>query len=355
MSQDADKDSKTEEPSEKKIREAREKGNVPFSREVSMFGSFVGILIAIGLALSYSAGSIAGKLSLFLDRADDFRLDSGQDATALILAVGSEVGYFLMPLMLLIGGCSIAASMSQNVPSIVLDRITPKWKKISPASGFSRIFGKQGLVEFGKSLFKFTTIGVVAFLLLRSEQYKAVNAMFTDPSLIPELILSISFRLVSAICIATIFLVAADLIWARYKWNRDLMMSKQEVKDEHKQIEGDPLIKARLRSIAMDRSRKRMFAEVARATVVIANPTHFAIALRYDRNENPAPVVLAKGQDLIALKIREIAEKHEIPVIENKPLARSLYDAVRVEHMIPQQFFQAVAQILLTVMARGKQ
>jgi flagellar biosynthetic protein FlhB len=195
---------------------------------------------------------------------------------------------------------------------------------------------------------------VVSLLLLRSEQHKVVNAMSVDPSQVPELILTLAIRLVSAVCIATIVLVAADLIWARLRWQRSLRMSRQEIKDEHKQIEGDPMVKARLRSLAQDRTRKRMLAAVPRATVVIANPTHFAVALRYERDENPAPLVVAKGQDLIALKIREIAEANGIPVIEDKPLARSLYDSVEVDRMIPAEFYRAVAQILFYLFARSR-
>jgi len=349
-----DKDSKTEVATEKKVRDALEKGNIPFSREAPMFASFVGILIVMGFSLKDRVGYITPRLTLFIDRADDFRLNSGADASSLFLAVFSDIGLFLLPLLLIVCGCSLVGSFAQNVPSFVGERIKPKWSKISPVAGFKRIFGKAGWVEFGKSLFKFGTVGVVGALILASEQHKALNTMFSDPSLLPELLLGMSFRLVSAICIAIILLVAADLIWARYKWGRDLMMTKQEVKEEHKQMEGDPMVKARLRAIAQDRSRKRMFAEVAKATVIIANPTHFAVALRYDRSEASAPVVLAKGQDLVALKIREIAERNHIPIIEDKPLARSLYDAVRVEHMIPEQFYKAVAQILFTVMTQTR-
>src|SRR5690606_38225934 len=143
-----------------------------------------------------------------------------------------------------------------------------------------------------------------------------VNSMFSDPMMIPSLVLSMAVRLVSAVCVATIVLVAADLVWSRVRWRTDLRMTKQELKDECKQSEGDPLIKARLRSLARDRARRRMMTAVPRASLIIANPTHYAIALRYDRQEGGAPLVVAKGVDLIALKIREVAAKHDIPVVE---------------------------------------
>ena len=148
-------------------------------------------------------------------------------------------------------------------------------------------------------------------------------------------------------------LAAADLVWSRLHWKRDLRMSRQDVKDEQKQMLGDPLVKARLRSVALERSRKRMMSAVPTATLVVANPTHYAIALRYVREEGGAPKVVAKGQDLIALKIREIAEANDIPVIEDKALARSMYDRVEVDMMIPPEFYRAIAEIVHFLNTRG--
>jgi flagellar biosynthetic protein FlhB len=354
MSDTDDKDSKTEAPSDKKIRDAIEKGNIPFSREATLFASIVGILLVLAFATRGTTKTLTEKLSLFVNRPQDFRLESGADASLLIQAVALEVGQFLIPTIVILAGCSLAASLLQNVPSVVSERIRPQWNRISPASGWKRIFGRQGLVEFSKSLFKFGTMTIVSILLLKSEQYKVLNAMLTDPSLLPELMLTMAMRLVSAIAIATIVLVAADLLWARFKWHSDLKMTKQEVKEEYKQTEGDPMVKARMRSLAQDRSRKRMLAAVPNATFVIANPTHFAIAMRYERSEASAPIVVAKGKDLIALKIREIAEKSGVPVIEDKPLARSMYDHVEVDRMIPPDFYKAVAQILFYILTRSK-
>jgi flagellar biosynthetic protein FlhB len=354
MSDTDDKDSKTEAPSDKKIRDAIEKGNIPFSREATLFASIVGILLVLAFATRGTTKTLTEKLSLFVNRPQDFRLESGADASLLIQSVALEVGQFLIPTIVILAGCSLAASLLQNVPSVVSERIRPQWNRISPASGWKRIFGRQGLVEFSKSLFKFGTMTIVSILLLKSEQYKVLNAMLTDPSLLPELMLTMAMRLVSAIAIATIVLVAADLLWARFKWHSDLKMTKQEVKEEYKQMEGDPMVKARMRSLAQDRSRKRMLAAVPNATFVIANPTHFAIAMRYERSEASAPIVVAKGKDLIALKIREIAEKSGVPVIEDKPLARSMYDHVEVDRMIPPDFYKAVAQILFYILTRSK-
>ena len=189
-------------------------------------------------------------------------------------------------------------------------------------------------------------------MLLRSAQHDVVNAMFMEPTALPVLILDMGTRLIATVAVATIVLVAADLVWSRVFWQRELRMTRQEVKDEMKQVDGDPIVKARLRSLARDRMRKRMIAAVPKATLVIANPTHYAVALRYVREEGGAPLVVAKGQDLIALKIREVATEHGIPVIEDKALARSLYKAVEVDKMIPPEFYKAVAEIVFFLFGR---
>ncbi|OYZ77463.1 MAG: flagellar biosynthesis protein FlhB, partial [Rhizobiales bacterium 24-66-13] len=156
----------------------------------------------------------------------------------------------------------------------------------------------------------------------------------------------------SAVCIGTIALVGADLVWARFRWRADLRMSHQEVKDEFKQAEGDPMVKARMRALAQQRARQRMLTNVPKASLVIANPTHYAIALQYDRAKGGAPLVVAKGMDLIALKIREIAERNNIPVIEDRALARAMYDAVQVDQWIPNEFYRPVAKILYFIYSR---
>ncbi|MGC5779439.1 flagellar biosynthesis protein FlhB [Methylobacterium sp. NFXW15] len=354
MAEDVDHESKTEAPTERRVREALDKGDIPFSREAPVFASILGLLIGLALFARGQAAELSRDLSAFFDHPQGFSLSSAGDVTMLLAATASAAARFLLPFLLLLAACGLSASILQNVPRLVGERIRPKWRNVSPASGFSRIFGRSGQVEFLKSVFKVLGVTLVVVLLLRSEQQKAVNAMFVDPSQLPELILTISIRLVSAISIATIMIVAGDLVWARLRWQRSLRMSVQDIKDEQKQSEGDPTVKARLRSLAQDRSRNKMLAAVPRATVVIANPTHFAVALRYEPSESPAPLVVAKGQDLIALRIRAIAEENGIAVIEDKPLARSLYDAVQVDQTIPAEFYRAVAQILFFLFARPR-
>jgi flagellar biosynthetic protein FlhB len=346
MAETSDQESKTEEPTEKKVRDALEEGKIPVSREVSIFASMAALMVIQMFLIGQGVQRLTPTLKNLLDDPEGFPLSTGADAQNLLTVVGLEALRFLVPLVVILLVFGLASSLLQNAPSLVLQRIMPDLSRISPISGWNRLFGTQGLVEFAKSLFKLASVTAVVAFVLRSSEARAFEAMYTDPVALPEMILSIAMRIVSAICIATIVLVAIDLAWARFHWRRQLRMTRQEIKDEHKQAEGDPLIKARLRSLARDRSRQRMIASASRATLVIANPTHFAIALRYNREENPAPLVVAKGMDVIALKIREVAEKNRIPVIENKALARALYEAVQVDQVIPAEFFRPVAEII---------
>jgi len=352
MAEDSDKESKTEEATEKKISDALEKGNTPFSREASLFASLVGILIVLAFIVGPHVSTLSEKMSLLIDSPGGFPLIDGSDATQLIWNVAAAGAGLLLPAIVVLAVAGIVASAFQNPPSIVLERIRPQWSRVSPMAGWKRVFGVQGSIEFLKSAFKFGTITVVCIILLGASRASVVNAMFSDPTQIPGAILALAVRLVSAICVATIVLVAGDLLWSRLRWKSNLRMTKQEVKDAMKEMDGNPLVKGQIRSLQRDRARRRMIAAVPRATVVIANPTHYAVALRYQRNEGAAPLVVAKGADLIALRIREIATRNGVPILEDKPLARALYDAVEVNQWIPPEFYRAVARILYLLYQR---
>lgn len=341
-----DKDSKTEEATEKKIKDALDKGNVPVSKEAA---TFAGILASLTLAHFVIADDVARIVDLMRRLIDDpggIALHDARDATTLMHAIALGMGAFLAPVVGVLLAFGLAASVLQTPPRFARDRIVPKLSRISPVQGFKRIFGVQGWVELAKAIVKFVVVFAAVGLLVRVDAWRVVSAMYADPTQIPEIILSLTIRLLSVVCVAIVVLVVADIAFTRLKWRKDLRMSKRELKDEFKQAEGDPLVKARMRSLARDRARRRMIADVPRATIVLANPTHLAIALRYVREEGGAPIVVAKGQDLVALKIREIAESHGIPVIEDKPLARSMYDAVEVDRPIPAEFYRVVAELL---------
>lgn len=352
MAEETDKDSKTEEPTEKKIQDAIEKGNIPTSREAPVLASFLAALLIGSFIITSGVGRLNLGLMHLIDNAGGFKLGNGADALLLTHALAIEAGTFLGPIIATLAVAGLAAAFLQNTPRIVGHRIKPDLSRISPGKGWKRIFGTQGLVDFLKAAFKFAAVSTVAFFQFKAGLPALLNAMFTDPSALPETILTLSMRLVGGVCVVTIVLVAVDIVWSRSHWRKNLRMSKQEIKDEYKQMEGDPIVKARQRSLARDRARNRMMNAVPGATLVVANPTHFAVALKYDSDQSAAPIVVAKGQDLIALKIRQIAEENQVPVIEDRALARSLYANTELDRMIPPEFYRPVAEIICYVYSR---
>jgi flagellar biosynthetic protein FlhB len=346
MAEGEDKDSKTEEATEKRLRDAVEQGNVPFSRELPALLSLLAIIAAGSFMFSDSVVRLRNSLARFVDNPGDWPLENAADALALLRAAGMDAGLLLLPAVLLLMFAGIAGSLLQNPPQLVGKRIQPQLSRISPLAGWGRIFGISGLVEFLKSVFKLLVVAFVGILALKATQFEVLSAMFMDPVMLPALSRSVIIRITSWIAAITLALVVVDLIWSRQHWRKELRMSREELKEELKHSEGNPQVKARMRAIARNRARKRMISAVPQATLVITNPTHYAIALRYVREEGGAPRVLAKGVDLIALKIREVAEQHGIPLVEDKPLARSLYENVEVDQLIPPQFYKAVAEII---------
>ena len=351
MSENPDKESKTEEATEKKIRDSLEKGQQPFAKEIPVVGSFLAILVFMIFLAQPGAVHLGNFLSMFLERPDAWSLSTEHDAVLLYRQVFLEIGKLLAGLMALLIGVGVAASVLQNVPRMVLDRVQPKLSRVSPKEGWSRLFGQKGLVEFLKSLGKLVFAGAVLVFAMREAQTRLLAGMITYPEAFGTVIRDIAIEIVLSITIIMLMIAAADFLLSRFHWKQDLRMTRQEVKDEIKQAEGDPIMKARLRSLQRDRARRRMMSEVPKATLIIANPTHYSIALRYVRDETPAPIVVAKGKDLVALRIREIAAEHEIPVFEDVALARSMYDQVSVSNVIPPQFYQAVAELVRVLYA----
>lgn len=353
MAETEDGAEKTEEGSEKKVSEALNRGNIPFSREASSFFSLGAMLAICSLALANNMRLLTQKLAevfaspvpqIFATPADTMNL------FALMAKAGSV---FLLPILVLLCGAGLVASFSQGVPRVAFERIAPKLEKLSPMAGLKRMFSMDGFIEFLKSLAKFLIVTATIGMLLRSDIRRIIETLYIEPAAVGAYTLGMISRLLGGALVAFGVLTSADMVWSRFRWRRDLRMTKQEVKEEHKQAEGDPFFKAKRRSLMLDRSRRRMLADVPRATLVIANPTHYAIALRYVREEGGAPLVIAKGQDLIALKIREVAEANNIPVIEDRALARSMYGQVEVSQLIPSEFYKAVAEIIHFLQVRG--
>ncbi|MEX0955150.1 MAG: flagellar biosynthesis protein FlhB [Rhizobiaceae bacterium] len=352
MSEKPDKESKTEEASEKKIRDTVEKGKLPFAKEAPVFASFAAILLFAIFFAEQSASRLAGFLALFLGNPEDWPLGTERDVILIMQIVMFECGKILVALMLLLVFAAVAASILQNTPRFVLERVKPQFSRISPKEGFNRLFGAQGFAELLKSLGKLTFASVILAIAMQNAMSELILGMSTHPAVFGLAINDIAKEILVAITLVMLVIAAADILWSRFHWLQDLRMTRQEMKDELKQTVGDPIVRMRMRSLQRDRARQRMMSAVPTATLVIANPTHFSIALRYVREENEAPVVVAKGQDLVALKIREIAEEHGIPVFENVELARSMYKQVSVDSLIPAQFYQAVAELVRVVYSR---
>ncbi|WP_117190970.1 flagellar biosynthesis protein FlhB [Rhizobium terrae] len=348
---DEDKDSKTENPTAKRMTEAAEKGNVPVSREVPLFASILAFYIFLVFFLPSSIAKLGETLKDLFEQPDQWRLENTTDVVSLSVHLGWAMAAFLIPAMLLFIIFGLASSFAQNIPSMVLERVRPQISRVSPSKGFGRIYSGPGFVEFGKSLFKILIVSIIMYFALRGEFFASLDAMFSDPQVILVKLDAIVRKMVIVVVISTALLAVVDVLWTRYHWYQQLRMTKQEVKDEYKQAQGDPIVKSRQKSVARDRARRRMINNVPRATLVIANPTHYAVALRYVREENDAPVVVAKGQDLIALRIREIAEANDIPVFEDPPLARSMFAQVSVDSVIPPAFYKAVAELVHRVYA----
>lgn len=350
--QQQDRDAKTEDASPKKLQDAIDKGNTPFSRELVSLAS----VFTAGLLVVFASSSIglelATLLSSFLERPADFRFVVSGDAQQLLLSVGLSVAALLTPILLVVAISGFAASAVQNPIRLVGERVKPTVSRIALTKGFERIFGAQGRFEFLKALFKLGVVTSIALVLLADYRELTITAYNSDPSVLPLTLRDLLSSLFLAVAAAFVALAIGDFLWSRHKWRFDLRMTRKEVKDEFKQMEGDPAVKARLKSLARDRARRRMISAIPKATVVITNPTHLAIALRYVRGEDIAPLVLAKGADLVALRIRQIAEDHRIPLVEDRELARSLYKAVEIDRPIPVHFYQAVAKVIMFIMSQ---
>jgi flagellar biosynthesis protein FlhB len=354
MSDQPDKEGKTEQPSEKKLGDAVEKGNVPVSNEPGILTSLLAILTVGALIAAHATWSMAQRLGNLLHNSAEIKLTDGSEAFQVITHEIWGAFAIAAPVLALISIGGMVGTLAQNVPQANLERLTPKAERLSPKSNFNRIFGKQALINFAKTVFKVVVVSVLSYWALARELRRVVEASASEVAVIPGVMLSVFNAIVAPLCVAALLIAVADVVITRLNWVSDLKMTRQEVKDEHKQMEGDPALKAKIQQAARQRVRSRMMEDIPRATLVLANPTHFAVALRYVPSEGGAPVVLAKGVDHLALRIREKSEQLGIPVVENKPLARSLHDAAEIGEMIPVEFYRAVAEVIHFVNLRDQ-
>lgn len=348
MAEDQDDSQKTEEPTRKKLDDARNKGQVASSQEVKhWFILFAGLLL-IGLFAPWSLDQLTGGMRGFLSTIHQVPTDSGSLVVLMRRAMEQITLVLALPLLALVVFAA-AAGLVQNGLMWTVDPLKPKLEKISLIKGFKRLFSLKSLVEFAKGIAKITIVGVVATLVVWRD-LAAVDAYAGLPAgALMERVWWMSVKLMIAVLAVMSAIAGLDWLYQRFDFTKQQRMTRQEVKDEFKQTEGDPMVKARLRQIRMERARQRMMAAVPEADVVITNPTHYAVAMKYEVDSMGAPRVVAKGVDHLALRIRELAKEHDVPVMENPPLARALYAAVEVDQEVPPEHYKAVAEIIAYV------
>jgi flagellar biosynthesis protein FlhB len=348
MADENDTSDKTEDPTQKRLDDAHDRGDVVKSQEINTW-----FVIAGGtLVLSTFSGSMGGGILLPLR---NLIANAGMIHTdgPSLLALAQSLGYALMAAIgvpfLMLALAAIAGNMVQHRLVWSGESLKPKLSKISPAAGAKRIFGKQAAANFGKGLFKLVALGAVMTAILWPEHHRLESMVRFDPAALLGLTTGMTVHLMGAVVAMLAIVAIADYLFQYRQWFERQKMSLQEMKEEFKQSEGDPHIKGRIRQLRQARMKKRMMAAVPKASVVITNPTHYAVALTYERGMS-APICVAKGVDTIALKIREVAGKHDIPIVENVPLARALYAAVDLDEEIPVEHYHAVAEVIGYVM-----
>ncbi|MBG6143151.1 flagellar biosynthetic protein FlhB [Labrenzia sp. EL_208] len=344
MADDTDDSEKTEDPTQKRLKEAHDKGDVPKSQEVSTWFTLAGATLMIAIFAPGAAASLGELMSGYLEHAHQIPVD-GYALKALWRDTGQSVALIVgVPLIALVL-MAVAGNLIQHQPLFTGETIKPKLSKVSPASGFKRLFSADSLVNFTKGMLKISIVGAVMVAVMWPHRDEAEIIIFAETSVILQEARVLILQLLAAILAVMTVVAGADFIYQKNKWFNKQKMTLREVKEEYKQTEGDPQVKGKIRQLRMERSRKRMMSAVPQATVVVTNPTHYAVALKYEEGMG-APLCLAKGTDAIALKMREIARENEIPVVENPPLARALYATVDIDREVPEEHYKAVAEVI---------
>jgi len=353
MSDDApEESSKTEDPSQKKLDDARKRGDVVKSQEVNNWFMLAGSGALFAMMAAPTAGSLANSLKALLANADRFEIGGPALGAFFNNLAFTILGVALVPLAVL-AACGIVANLIQHRPLLSLEPIVPKLSKISPMEGAKRLFSREAVVNFVKGLVKLGLVAGVIAAVLWPERDRLETMVTLDPGLILPDFQQLGLKVFGAVLAVVTIIALADFVYQRNRWWTRLKMTVQEVRDEYKQMEGSPEVKGRIRRIRNERGRQRMMQAVPNATVVITNPTHFAVALKYDRSMS-APLCLAKGADDVAFRIRELAREHDVPIVENPPLARALFASVDVDEAIPTEHFKAVAQVIGFVMQMNR-
>lgn len=353
MADDRDDSQRTEDPTQKRLQDAREKGDFPRSQDLVTFATLSAATFAI-VVWGGEAGQIfVDRFGGFLSHPESFDASAGG-----ILSLAWGIGVALAAILavpfaaMLIG--AIAGNLVQSPLVMSGEKLKMDLTKLSPGKGVKRLFGGEALVNFAKGLIKVTCAAAAAVWAVWPDTSALLGLVAADPRMAGNSALVLTTRMLGAVLAVVAIFAAIDWFWQRFSFMRRMRMSKQDIRDEMKQSEGDPLVKMKIRQVRMERGRKRMMQAVPEATVIVTNPTHYAVALKYESGTMSAPKCVAKGVDALALRIREIASQHEVPVVENPPLARALYAAVEVDQDIPVEHYKAVAQIIGFIMKKRR-
>ncbi|WP_422367570.1 flagellar biosynthesis protein FlhB [Pelagibius sp.] len=349
MAGEDDDSQKTEEPTSKRLSDAREKGQVARSQEVSHWFMILALAILVGIFSESLMSDFGGLMVPFVEQPHLLSLDNGMLQQMLIGTAVDILKVSAIPLAIILLAGLLAGTI-QNGIIVTNEQIKPKLSNIGFKRGFKKMFSSRALADFAKGLLKLAIVATVVAVIIWPDRYMVLDM----PSMSVEAVLALvrweAVKVIIGVLSVMSIITLIDILYQRYQHHKELRMTKQQIKDENKQTEGDPMIKGRLRQIRAERARKRMMAAVPEADVVITNPTHYAVALKYDQATMAAPKLLAKGVDNIAFRIREIAEEYDITVVENPPVARALHAAVEIDQEIPPEHYKAVAEIISFVM-----
>ena len=348
MADEQDQEDKTEEPSQKKLDDALERGDVAKSQEVpALFVLFVATLVVM-VAAPWSFAELSRVLARVMASAHDIPTDGGH-LRGLVLRLGLAVGGALAVPLLALAVAAVLGNVVQHRLVWSLEPLTPKFSKVSPLAGFKRLFSSESLANFAKGLVKIIAVGAAIWIVLWPERDRLDTMIAMDTRAVLPQAQDLVLKLLSAVLAVMLVVAGLDYAYQRMKWMNRQRMSIKELKDEHKQQEGSPEIKQKVKQIRAERARRRMMAEVPKATVVVTNPTHFAVALKYEAGM-AAPRCIAKGVDAVALRIRRVAEEAGVAVVEDPPLARVLHATVDIDDEVPPEHYKAVAQVIGYVM-----
>lgn len=345
---------KTLEPTQRKIEQSHEKGEFARSKEITMLATFLIMVLFLWLGQDYLLNRMTAAGTFFLNFHKHLNLGP-ETITALFWKILMYTMPILLPMFGLVFFAGLAGEVAQIGFRVVKDPFEPKWNRLDPAQGFKRLFSLKQMIEGPKSLLKLSIFLFMAYITVRGSIHNIATLGGTSPENGVKYMFQLASTLAFRSCILLAFFAGFDYFFQRWQYMKKLRMTHQEMKDEMKQQEGDPALKQRMRSIQMEIARKRMMAAVPESDVVITNPTHYAVALRYDPEKDNAPVLVAKGQNYIAHKIKDLARASGVPILENPPLARAIYKQTEIDQAIPGGLFKAVAQILASIWALSAQ